>query len=124
MRETEAEAARLAALARGGDDAGDDPLGEGAVRVQPLLEGGADGAVHRGLDLGVVEAVLGLALELGIGDEDREDAHDAFADVLVRDLHAPRRELVGLQVVPDGLVEPGAQAVLVASARAVVMPLT
>ena len=92
--------------------------GGGAVRVQPLLERGSQGPVDEGLDLRVVQPVLGLPLELGVRDEDREDAQDPLPDVLVGDLHPARGELVGLDVVPDGLVEPRAEAVLVAPASA------
>ena len=42
--------------------------------VQPLLERRAHDAVDRTLHLGVVEAVLGLPLELRLGDVDDQDA--------------------------------------------------
>src|SRR5690606_35578762 len=55
--------------------------------------------------------------ELWVGDEDREDADQPLADVFGREADAARREVVGLDVVADGLGQPGPQAVLVRPAR-------
>ena len=56
-------------------------LGGAGVLVQPLLERLTHRAVDDRLGFGVVQAVLGLALELGLGDEDGEDRVDPFAEV-------------------------------------------
>ncbi len=110
---------RAARLSRAGreDDPADDLLGDRRVLVQPLLERGTHGAVHGRGHLRVVEAVLRLALELRLKDVGRQQHHDALADVLRRDAHALRQELVRLDVVADGLREARAQAVLVRAAR-------
>ena len=52
----------------------DDRLGDGLVVVEPLLERRPHHAVDLALHLGVVEPVLGLALELRLDDVGRQDA--------------------------------------------------
>ena len=53
----------------------------------------------------------------GSCDEDAEHADQAFADVLGRERHAFRREVVRLDEVAHRLAEAGAEAVLVRAAR-------
>ena len=72
-----------------------------------------DGRHH----LGVVEAILGLPLELRLLHEHAEHRDEPFADVLGRQRHALRRQVVRLDEVADRLAEPGAEAVLVRAAR-------
>ena len=74
-------------------------------------------AVDRRHHFGIVEAILGLALELRLLDEHRQDAGHAFANVFGGERHALRRQVVRLDVIADRLAEPGAQAVLVRAAR-------
>ena len=107
--------ARLAG-AGGDDDAIDDRLGDRAIVVQPLLEHRAHRRVHHRLHFGVVQPVLGLALELRVFDEDAEHADHAFADVFGRQRDAARRKIVGFDIVADRLENPGAQAVFVRAA--------
>ena len=96
LRVTCSAAARDALRARGGqDDAVGDDVAGGAVGVEGVLDGGADDAVDDGRDLGVVEALLGLTLELRLRDLDREDGDDAFARVLGGDGHAARQRGCG-----------------------------
>ena len=65
-----------------------------------------DQAVDLGANLGVVELVLGLALELGLVDEDRDQHHKALANVVGCQLHASRKgDVVGLEPAPDGLAD-------------------
>ena len=59
-------AARLA-CAGGQDDARDDRLGHRDVLIQPVLERRTHERVDRREDLGVVQPILGLALELRLG---------------------------------------------------------
>ena len=67
--------------------------------------------------LGIVQAILGLPLELRFLDEDRQDAGEPLANVLSAERHALRRQVVGLDVVADRLAEPGAEAALVRATR-------
>ncbi len=83
------------------DDPRHDALGHGLVVVEPLLEGRADQARHLPGDLRVVEPVLGLALELRLGHVDAQDGDDPLADVVRRDGHTLRRELVLAHVIAD-----------------------
>src|SRR5690606_33788592 len=109
-------AARLA-RARRHDDARDDGFGRTDVRVEPVLEARPDDAIDNARDFGIVETILRLPLKLRLLHEDADDADDALADVVGRDRHALRREVVRLDEVADGLAEPGAEAVLVGAAR-------
>ena len=72
-----AAARRRLAGPRRQDDPADDLLGDGGVLVQPVLEGRADGAVDLRRDLGVVEPVLRLPLELRLEDVDGEERRRA-----------------------------------------------
>ena len=54
----------------------------GRVFGQELIQPGVDRGLHRGTDLGVVELVLGLALELRIEHLDADDGRQALANVL------------------------------------------
>ena len=49
---------------------------------QPLV----GGLLDQGLDLGVAELALGLALELRLAHPHRDDGDDALADVLAREV--------------------------------------
>ena len=109
-------AARLA-RARRQDDPRHDGLGHRPVVVQPVLERGPHHRVEARVDLGVVQPVLGLALELRLLQEHAQDADEPLADVLGGDRHALGREVVRLDVVAHGLAEAGAQPVLVRAAR-------
>ena len=104
--------------ARGEDGARDDLLGDRLLAVQPVLERRPHLGVDRGEDLGVVQAILGLALELRLLDEDAEHGDQALAQVLGGQRHALRRQVVRLDVVADRLAEAGAEAVLVGAAGA------
>ena len=106
------------------DDPRDDRLGDADVVVQPVLERRADHAVDGRQQLGIVQPILGLPLELRLLDEHAQHAGQAFADVLGGQRHAFRRQVVRLDEVADRLAEPGAQAVLVRAARPVGMPFT
>ena len=77
---------------------------------------GADDAVDRGDELGVVEPILRLPLELRLLNEDAEDAGEPLADVLGDERHAFRREVVRLDEVAHRLADAGAQPALVRAA--------
>ena len=111
---------RAARLARAGrqDDARDDRFGHAQVVVQPVLDRRPHRRVHRGEDLGVVQPILGLALELRLGDEDAEHADEALADVVGRQRDALGRQVVRLDEVAHRLADARAQAVLVRAAGA------
>src|SRR5581483_7872 len=109
-------AARLA-RARREDDARDDRVRHARVRVQPVLQRRTDDAVDRGDELRVVQAILGLSLELRLLDEHAQDAGQPLADVFGDERDALRRQVVRLDVVAHGLAEAGAQAGLVRAAR-------
>ena len=104
--------------ARGEHDPRHDLLGDRLLAVQPVLERRPHLGVDRGEDLGVVQPILGLALELRLLDEDAEHGDQALADVLGGERHALRRQVVRLDVVADRLAEAGAEAVLVRAAGA------
>ena len=80
----------LAGLARGLAGAGgvqglvDDALGDRRVGLEEELELLADDLLHDAVHLGVGELGLGLALEPGLGNLDRDDGHQALADVVAR----------------------------------------
>ena len=97
-------AARLARPRRE-DDARDDRFGDRLVVIQPVLERRPHHAVHRRQHLGIVQTILRLPLKLRLLNEDRQDAGHALADVLGRERHAFRREVVRLDVVAHRLAE-------------------
>ena len=109
--------ARRLAGARRHYDPADDLLGDRRVLVQPVLEGGADGAVDLSGDLRVVEPLLRLPLELRLEDVDGEEPDEPLADVLGRRADPLRQELVRREVVADRLDEARLQAVLVRASR-------
>ena len=59
------------------DHARDDRLGDADVGVQPVLERGPDLRINRRHDFGIVQAILGLALELRVLHEHAQ--HDDHA---------------------------------------------
>ena len=74
-------AGRFAGL--GGEEALlDDGLGGLGVLFEVLAEELAEGRVDDAFDLGVVEAVLRLGLELRLGDADGDDRGQPFAKIL------------------------------------------
>ncbi len=79
---------RPAGLPRPGrlHDAGDDALGGRRVGVEELLELGPEGGRDGPARLGVVELLLGLALELRVDEVQVHDGDEALADVLGRDV--------------------------------------
>ena len=81
--------ARRLAGARRHDDPADDLLGDGGVLVEPVLEGRPHRPVHLRGDLGVVEPLLRLALELRLEDVDGEERDEPLADVLGRRARRP-----------------------------------
>ena len=104
------------ARARREDDAPDDRFGDRPVVIQPVLERGPDRGIDRRQHLGIVQAILGLPLELRLLDEQAEHAGQAFADVFGGERHALRRQVVRLDVVAHGLADAGAQPVFVRAA--------
>jgi hypothetical protein len=84
--------------------------------IQPVLERRAHDAVDRRHELGVVETILRLPLELRLGDEDAEHAGQPFADVFRDQRHSLRRQIVGLDEIADRLADAGAQPALVRAA--------
>ena len=108
-------AARLAG-ARREDDAPDDRCGKRGVFVEPLLERRPHRAVDLRRDLGVVEPVLRLTLELRLEDVRGEKHDEALADVLGRDGDALREKLVRLDIVAHGLRHARTEPVLVRAA--------
>ena len=110
-------AARLA-RPRGDDDARHDGAGGADVVVQPVLERRPHGRVDRRRHLRIVQAVLGLALELRVAHEDAEHAREALADVVRGQRHPLRAQSVGLDEVAHRLADAGAQAGFVGAAGA------
>ncbi len=111
------EAARLASRARAARMIrATTRLGHRLVVVEPLLQRRADHVVDQPRHLGVVQPPLGLPLELRLDDVDGEDGGHPLADVLRGERHALGREVVRLDVVPDGLHQARAQARLVGAA--------
>ena len=86
--------------------------------IEPVLERRPHHRVHDRRHLRVVQPVLRLALKLRLLDEQAQHAGQAFADVLGRQRDALRRQVMGVDVVADGLAQPGAEAVFVRAARA------
>ena len=109
-------AARLARPRRE-DDARDDRLGDGDVVIQPVLERRTNDAVDARHELGIIEPILGLPLELRFLNEQAHDSGQAFSDVLGGNRHALGREIVRVDEVPHGLVDAGPQAAFVSAAR-------
>ena len=72
-----------------------------------------DGRHH----FGVVQPILGLALELRLLHEHAQHRDEPLANVFGRQRHALRRQVVRFDEVPDRLAEPRAEAVLVRAAR-------
>src|SRR5690606_17985959 len=111
--EAVADGALAAGLARGGaarhararglHDARDDGLGDGRVRVEVLLEVEPERTADGGAGVRVVEALLRLALELGIDVEEVDDGVEPLADVVGGDVELLLAEVVGVDVVADGL---------------------
>ena len=118
LRETDCCAARLAWRARGQDDAPDDRLGRADVMVQPVFQCRTDGAVDNLGQLRVVQAVLGLSLELRVNQEDAEHTGEPFADVVRSEGHALRRQVVRLDEIADRLAQAGTKTGLVGAAGA------
>ena len=85
--------------------------------IEPVLERRTDGRIHRRHDFGIVQAVLGLTLELRFFDEEAQHAREAFANVLGRQRDALRRQVVRVDVIADGLAETRAKSVFVGPAR-------
>ena len=99
------------------DDARDDRLGDADVVIQPVLQRRTDDAIHDRQQLGIVQPILGLSLELGFLHERTEHAGQPLANVLGGERHALRRQAVRFDEVADRLADAGAQAVLVRAAR-------
>ena len=59
-----------------------DLVGLAGVLLQPVHELLVGGPLHQGPDRDVAELGLGLALELGVAQADRDDGRQALADVL------------------------------------------
>ena len=74
--------ARGLAGARGDQALFDDAAAVGRVFGQELVQRRVDHGLHRRADLGVVELVLGLALELRVEHLDADDRGQALADVV------------------------------------------
>ena len=103
----------------GEHDAADDQVGGRLVVVQPGLERRADEVVDGRFEFGVVQLLLGLALEHRLPHEHRQHRDDPLADVLGGNLQPLDRLLglgVDLAVVLHGLADGGFQAVLVGAA--------
>ena len=80
-----------------------DPLGDLGVLLQELRQLLVHQRLHIALDLGVAQLGLGLPLELRLGDLDRDDGGQAFAQVVARDGHLLLLEqLVGAGVAVHG----------------------
>src|SRR5262249_15266260 len=86
-----APARQVAGLARGdargrrGLGLADDVAALGGVLLEPGPEVVVDHALDEALGLGVAELGLGLALELGVGELDRDDRGEPLAHVVARD---------------------------------------
>jgi hypothetical protein len=109
--------ARLARTRRQ-DDPRDDRLGNRDIRIEPVLERGPHLRINRGSGLWIVQPILRLSLKLRLLDEDAEDGHEPFANVLRRERHPFRRQIVRVDEVADGFPEARAEPVLVRAAGA------
>ena len=91
------------------DHPGGDRVADAPVLEQEVFQPGADHRLDQRPDLRVVQTTLGLSLELGLVDADRQDRRQAFADVLALDLEPLLEVLVFLHELgdrrPDGLPE-------------------
>ena len=94
-----------------------DRLGHRPVVMQPMFQGRTDGRVDSRRQFRIVEPVLGLPLELGVGHEHAEDADETFAQILGGERHALGRQVMGLDEIAHRLAESGAQPVLVCATR-------
>ena len=83
---------------------------------QPMLQCGADCTVDHLDQLGVVQPILRLPLELGVGHENAQHTGEPLADVVRRERYPLRRQVVRLDEVADGLAQAGAKAGLVGAA--------
>ena len=101
----------------GGLALSNDGLGVGGVGVEPVGELGVDLLGDEGASLGVAELGLRLALELGLGELDRDDGGQAFADVVTGEVVVLVADdaLVAAVAVDEG-GERGAEALLVHAA--------
>ena len=81
--------------------------------IQPVLERRPHDAVDGRHELGVVQPILGLPLELRLLHEDAEDAGQPFADVFGGQRDAFGRQVVRLDEVADRLADARPEAVLV-----------
>ena len=95
----------------------DDVLALGGVLLEPGAELVVDDPLHEALGLGVAELGLGLALELRLGELDRDDRGQALADVVARDpVLALLDQAPLLAPVVDQGGQRGAEALLVGAA--------
>ncbi len=101
----------------GQHDAAHDLIGGGLVGVEPGFQGGTRPSCST---VAVISGLFSLSFvwpwNMGIADEDRQDADDAFADVLGGDVQALDLDLVGFHVVADGLGDAALEAALVRAA--------
>ena len=92
-------------------------LALGGVLLEPGAELVVDDPLHEALGLGVAELGLGLALELRLGELDRDDRGQALADVVAGDpVLALLDQAPLLAPVVDQGGERGAEALLVGAA--------
>ena len=113
----------LAGLLRGETTLGrlarllDDLLRLVGVLLEVVAEPVGDDPVGEGAHVGAAELGLGLALELGVRQLDRDDRREALADVVAREVGVLLLENALLAgVVVDGLGEGGAEALEVHTA--------
>ncbi len=118
---------RLAADLAGGGAAGlpgpgrlDHPVGDRVADALVLQEEPFEGRPHGRLDeradLGVVQSVLRLALELRLVEADREHGDHALADVFLLDFHPFLDQFVSVHELADGRADGLAEALLVGAA--------
>ena len=87
------------------------------VAIEPVAEAVADDALHESLGLGVAELGLGLALELRLGELDRDDRGQALADVVAGEVVVLLLEDALLpRVLVDQRGQRGAEALFVGAA--------
>ena len=87
------------------------------VAVEPVAELIADDLLHEGLGLGVAELGLGLALELRLGELDRDDRGQALAHVVAGEVLVLLLEDALLaRVLVDQRGQRGAEALFVRAA--------
>src|SRR5690606_36243928 len=95
------------------DDPRDDGLGDRRVPVEVVLELDAEGGADERAHLRVVQLLLRLPLELGVGVVEVDDGDEPLADVVGGDLELALADLVGLDVVADRPRHAVAEALLV-----------